>query len=44
VGAGIEDLLDGRDIQMPGWRTIQTFKQAPKAKRGKTEEGVLFDR
>jgi site-specific DNA-methyltransferase (adenine-specific) len=38
----IEDLLDGRDIQMPGWRTIQTFKKAPKAKQGK-KEGSLWE-
>jgi hypothetical protein len=43
VGDGVEDLLDGRDIQMPGWRTIQTFKKAPKAKRGKKEDAALFE-
>ncbi len=38
----IEDLLAGKKVDMPAAQDIRSFKQAPKAKRGKQKEAELF--
>ena len=39
----VEDLLNGKTIDMPAWRDLRTFKNAPKAKAGKRErDAELF--
>ena len=38
----IEELLSGKKIDMPAAQDLRSFKQAPKAKRGKAQEAKLF--
>lgn len=38
----IEDLLNGKKIDMPAQQEIRSFKQAPKAKGMRKDEGKLF--
>lgn len=38
----IEELLAGKKIDMPAQQDIRSFKQAPKAKKKKTEDAKLF--
>jgi len=38
----IEELLQGKKIDMPAQQDIRSFKQAPKAKRGKAKKAKLF--
>ena len=38
----IEDLLTGKRIDMPAQQDIRSFKQAPKAKRKKSDDARLF--
>jgi hypothetical protein len=38
----IEDLLGGKQIDMPAWRDLRTFKKAPKAKGAKKADAELF--
>ncbi len=38
----IEELLTGKKIDMPAQQDIRSFKQAPKAKKGKAKEAELF--
>ena len=37
----IEELLAGKKIDMPAQQDIRSFKQAPKAKRGKAKDETL---
>jgi site-specific DNA-methyltransferase (adenine-specific) len=39
----VEELLAGKKIDMPPWRELRTFKQAPKAKEKKAEQPGMFD-
>jgi hypothetical protein len=39
----IEELLAGRKIDMPPWRELRTFKQAPKARTKRAEQPGMFD-
>jgi hypothetical protein len=38
----VEELLDGKKLDMPAWRDLRTFKKAPKAKRKRGKEAELF--
>jgi site-specific DNA-methyltransferase (adenine-specific) len=38
----IEDLLNGKKIDMPAQQDIRSFKQAPKAKAKKNDDAKLF--
>jgi hypothetical protein len=41
----IEDLLSGKQIAMPAWRELRTFKKAPKAERARKADPALpFER
>jgi len=39
----IEQLLDGKRIDMPSQADLRSFKQAPKAKGKKTVQPKMFD-
>ena len=38
----VEELLDGKKLDMPAWRDLRTFKRAPKAKGKRGKEAELF--
>jgi hypothetical protein len=38
----IEQLLDGKKLDLPAWHDVRTFKKAPKAKRAKRKDAELF--
>jgi hypothetical protein len=38
----IEQLLDGKEFDLPAWHDVRTFKKAPKAKGAKRKNAELF--
>jgi site-specific DNA-methyltransferase (adenine-specific) len=38
----IEDLLNGKKLDLPAWHDVRTFKKAPRAKGAKRKDAELF--
>ena len=38
----VEELLNGKKLDLPAWRDVRTLKKAPKAKGAKRKDAELF--
>ena len=38
----VEQLLDGKKLDLPAWHDVRTFKKAPKAKGARRKDAELF--